>query len=240
MEQYYEQNVVNYGIDNISKRTRILSILRMICFGLSIAILFLGITMLNWILAIAAIPSFAVGCVLGHYNKRANTEYDYVLDNEKLCIAEIYYRMRRKQKYKISLRSIESVGAYGSDGYKRAAGSVKKKHLALVNFDDEKTVLYIVYKNDKGKFMIFLEPDRTFMLTLRRVVSAIQLFDSSVSELERCLSVKQAEIIAAVTKKSVSTSSSDSRSDSEEVEETQDVDDPQNESAESDTAEGGE
>lgn len=222
MEQYYEQNVVNQEIDNISKRTRTFSILRMICFGLSIAILIFGTAMLKvyWIFVIAAIPSFAIGCVIGHYNKRANTEYDYVLDNEKISIAEIYYRMRRKQKYNISLRSIESVGAYGSEGYKRIANTIKKKYLALVNFDDEKAVLYMVYNTEKGRFLIFLEPDRTFMLTLRRVVSAVMLFDSSVSDLERRLSEKQAAIIAAATKKSAFNPETDTQSDSGEVDGT--------------------
>lgn len=204
MEQYYEQNVINHEMDKISNRTRTLSILRLVCFGLSVAILFFGATMLKiyWVFVIAAIPSFAIGLVIGHFNKRANTEYDYVLDNDQISVAAIYYRARRKLKYKIDLRTVESVGAYGSEGYKRNAETVKKKQLALVNFDDEKAVLYIVYNTDKGRFMIFLEPDRTFMLTLRRVVSAIKLFDSSVSDLEKHLSAKQAEIIAAATKKS--------------------------------------
>lgn len=236
MEQYYEQNVINREIDRISRRTRTFSILRMICFGLSIAILIFGTAMIKvyWIFVIAVIPSFAIGCVIGHYNKRANTEYDYVLDNEMLRIAEIYYRMRRKLKYNISLSSIESVGAYGSEGYKRNANSVKKKYLALVNFDDENAVLYIVYKTDKGRFMIFLEPDRTFMLTLRRVVSAIRLFDNSVSDLERRLSAKQAEIIAAATKKSAVSNSVEPQPDNGEVGDTH------TESADSERAEDSE
>lgn len=82
---------------------------------------------------------------------------------------------------------------FDSEGYKKVERLATKKVLALVNYEDEKSILYMLYSTDKGKKIIFLEPDRGFMISLRRVVSAVNVFDKSISELEKRLTELAAE-----------------------------------------------
>lgn len=201
MEQYYEQNIVNHNIEERAKKTKALTIAKMACiviavFVLSTSMLFITadyfVQMLG-ILALVDIPFVCAVIILGHINKRNNTEYDYVIDDDCLKISEIYYRQRRKLKHTIRLRSVESVGMFDSDGYTKSAANAVKKHLAIVNYDDEKSIIYILYNTEKGRQIIFIEPDRGFMIALRRTVSAVSVFDKSMSEFERILEEREAE-----------------------------------------------
>lgn len=195
MEQYYEQNVVNKNIDERIRKTKTLNIAKTACLVIALMALFtiiLFITddnFLTWlaILIIVSVPFVLASVIIGIINKRSNIEYDYILDDEKLRICEIYFRSKRKLKYSIPVHTIESVGVFNSDGYKRIEGGAVKKNIALVNYDDEDSVLYIQYKTEKGKHILFIEPDRGFMIALRRVVSAVMVFDKSVSTLEKKL-----------------------------------------------------
>ncbi len=198
MDLYYEQNVVNNNIDERYKKTRTLNIARTICgvIGLFILVSSAMLIELFWVFILMAVPFFAAALILGHINKRNNTEYDYVLDDERLRISEIYFRQRRKLKHTVTLRSIESVGVFESEGYKKAERTAVKKILALVNYEDEKSVVYILFNTDKGKKILFIEPDRGFMISLRRVVSAMTVFDKSIAEFEKTLAKKESELNA--------------------------------------------
>ena len=213
MEMYYEQNVVNNNIDERAKKTKTLVIARSVCFMLGLFILISSAIMITffWVFLLLAIPFFIAALFLGHINKRNNTEYDYVLDDENLRISEIYYRQRRKLKHTIRLRNIESVGVFDSDGY--------KKILALVNYDDEQNVIYILFRSDKGRRIIFIEPDLGFIMALRKVVSALTVFDKSISDYEKRLHQKaEDENIAATTR-------NDDESDLSDTESNDDSDD---------------
>lgn len=195
MELFYEQTVTNNNIDERTKRTKSLTIAKTMCFVFGLFILVSCALYLNffWIFILAAIPFFVASFILSRINKRNNTEYDYVLDDEYLKISEVYFRQTRKLKHTIRLRAVESVGVFDSEGYKKVERLATKKVLALVNYDDEKSILYMLYSTDKGKKIIFLEPDRGFMISLRRVVSAVNVFDKSISELEKRLTELAAE-----------------------------------------------
>ncbi len=195
MELFYEQTVTNNNIDERTKRTKTLTIAKTMCFVFGLFILVSCALYLNffWIFILAAIPFFVASFILSRINKRNNTEYDYVLDDEYLKISEVYFRQTRKLKHTIRLRAVESVGVFDSEGYKKVERLATKKVLALVNYDDEKSILYMLYSTDKGKKIIFLEPDRGFMISLRRVVSAVNVFDKSISELEKRLTELAAE-----------------------------------------------
>lgn len=195
MELFYEQTVTNNNIDERTKRTKTLTIAKTMCFVFGLFILVSCALYLNlfWIFILAAIPFFVASFVLSRINKRNNTEYDYVLDDEYLKISEVYFRQTRKLKHTIRLRAVESVGVFDSEGYKKVERLATKKVLALVNYEDEKSILYMLYSTDKGKKIIFLEPDRGFMISLRRVVSAVNVFDKSISELEKRLTELAAE-----------------------------------------------
>ena len=199
MDIYYEQNVVNHNIDDRTKKTKTLNIARMICLVLGLFILISSALLITlfWVFLLASLPFFAAYILMGRINKRNNTEYDYVIDGEFIIVSEIYFRERRKQKYKIRLRLVESVGVFDTDGYKKVERLAVKKRLALVNYEDEQSILYILYGTDKGKQLIFLEPDRGFMIALRRCVSAITVFDKSINDLEKRLSQKESEMIAS-------------------------------------------
>lgn len=202
MELYFEQNVSNKNVDERTKRTKAIAFARTACmiigvfFIVSSAMLGDLFFQFFWIFILAATPFFVAMYVLGRINKRNNTEYDYVIDDEFIKISEIYYRNSRKLKYTIRLRLIESVGVFDSEGYKKTDRSVNKKILALVNYDDEDSIVYICYKTDKGvRNIIFIEPNRGFMIALRRAlsVSALTVFDKSVTGLEKRLSQKELE-----------------------------------------------
>ena len=195
MELFYEQTVTNNNIDERTKRTKTLTIAKTMCFVFGLFILVSCALYLNffWIFILAAIPFFVASFVLSRINKRNNTEYDYVLDDEYLKISEVYFRQTRKLKHTIRLRAVESVGVFDSEGYQKVERLATKKVLALVNYEDEKSILYMLYSTDKGKKIIFLEPDRGFMISLRRVVSAVNVFDKSISELEKRLTELAAE-----------------------------------------------
>ena len=195
MELFYEQTVTNNNIDERTKRTKTLTIAKTMCFVFGLFILVSCALYLNffWIFILAAIPFFVASFILSRINKRNNTEYDYVLDDEYLKISEAYFRQTRKLKHTIRLRAVESVGVFDSEGYKKVERLATKKVLALVNYEDEKSILYMLYSTDKGKKIIFLEPDRGFMISLRRVVSAVNVFDKSISELEKRLTELAAE-----------------------------------------------
>ena len=195
MELFYEQTVTNNNIDERTKRTKTLTIAKTMCFVFGLFILVSCALYLNffWIFILAAIPFFVASFILSRINKRNNTESDYVLDDEYLKISEVYFRQTRKLKHTIRLRAVESVGVFDSEGYKKVERLATKKVLALVNYDDEKSILYMLYSTDKGKKIIFLEPDRGFMISLRRVVSAVNVFDKSISELEKRLTELAAE-----------------------------------------------
>ncbi len=195
MELFYEQTVTNNNIDERTKRTKTLTIAKTMCFVFGLFILVSCALYLNffWIFILAAIPFFVASFILSRINKRNNTEYDYVLDDEYLKISEVYFRQTRKLKHTIRLRAVESVGVFDSEGYKKVERLATKKVLALVNYEDEKSILYMLYSTDKGKKIIFLEPDRGFMISLRRVVSAVNVFDKSISELEKRLTELAAE-----------------------------------------------
>lgn len=195
MELFYEQTVTNNNIDERTKRTKTLTIAKTMCFVFGLFILVSCALYLNffWIFILASIPFFVASFILSRINKRNNTEYDYVLDDEYLKISEVYFRQTRKLKHTIRLRAVESVGVFDSEGYKKVERLATKKVLALVNYEDEKSILYMLYSTDKGKKIIFLEPDRGFMISLRRVVSAVNVFDKSISELEKRLTELAAE-----------------------------------------------
>ncbi len=221
MEMYYEQNVVNNNIDERAKKTKTLVIARSVCFMLGLFILISSAIMITffWVFLLLAIPFFIAALFLGHINKRNNTEYDYVLDDENLRISEIYYRQRRKLKHTIRLRNIESVGVFDSDGYKKVERTADKKILALVNYDDEQNVIYILFRSDKGRRIIFTEPDLGFIMALRKVVSALTVFDKSISDYEKRLHQKaEDEKIAATTR-------NDDESDLSDTESNDDSDD---------------
>ncbi len=201
MDIYYEQNVVNNNIDERTKKTRTLSIAKTICWVLGVFILVSSGMQINmfWVFLILAVPLFVAALVIGYLNKRNNTEYDYVIDDEYIKISEIYFRQRRKQKYTIRLRLIESVGVFNSEGYKKIERAADKKFLALVNYDDEKSVIYILYGTDKGKRIVFIEPDRGFMIALRRVVSALTVFDKSIADFEKRLTLLEEQAASEVS-----------------------------------------
>lgn len=193
MDLYYEQNVVNKNIDERIKKTRTLTIAKTFCTIIAIGVLLTSIlfvvddSFVAWlgILSLTSIPFIGAAIIIGRINKRNNTEYDYIIDDEYLKVSEIYFRERRKLKHTVRLRSVESAGMFGSEGYKKIEGRADKKILALVNYDNEKTILYLLYGTDKGRRIIFLEPDRGFLIALKRVVSAVNVFDKSMSELEK-------------------------------------------------------
>ena len=200
MEQFYEQNVTNRNIDLRAKRTKTLSIAKSVCIVLGVAPLIMTAMFILgesffmvFVLIGVSIPFFVAALVIGYFNKRNNTEYDYVLDGEKITVSEIYYRQSRKVKHTIQLRSIESVGTFDSSGYKKVQNSAVKKHLAIVNFDDEKLIVYIYYYTPKGKNIIFIEPDRGFVIALKRSVAALTVFDDSMNDLIKLLEAKEAE-----------------------------------------------
>ncbi len=202
MELYFEQNVTNKNVDERTKRTKALIVAKTICMAFGVFAL-VSSAMLGdyffyyfWIFVIFAVPFFVAMFIIGRINKRCNTEYDYVIDDESIRITEIYFRERRKQKYSIRLRLIESVGVFDTEGYKKAERDTNKKILALVNYDDEDSVLYICYKTDKGtRNILFLEPNKGFMMALRRALStaALTVFDKSVADLEKRLAKKEQE-----------------------------------------------
>lgn len=199
MEQYYEQNVVNKNIDERIKKTRTLTIAKTFCTVAAIGILLTSIlfvvddSFVAWlgILSVTSVPFIIAAVIIGRINKRNNTEYDYVIDDEYLKVSEIYFRERRKLKHSVRLRSVESAGMFGSEGYKKIESKAEKKILALVNYDNEKTILYLLYSTEKGRRILFLEPDRGFMIALRRVVSAVNIFDKSMTELEKNLETEE-------------------------------------------------
>ncbi len=199
MEQYYEQNVVNKNIDERIKKTRTLTIAKTFCTVAAIGILLTSIlfvvddSFVAWlgILSVTSVPFIIAAVIIGRVNKRNNTEYDYVIDDEYLKVSEIYFRERRKLKHSVRLRSVESAGMFGSEGYKKIESKAEKKILALVNYDNEKTILYLLYSTEKGRRIMFLEPDRGFMIALRRVVSAVNIFDKSMTELEKNLETEE-------------------------------------------------
>ena len=202
MELYFEQNVNNKNVDERIKRTKILIIAKTVCMIIGVFIL-VSSAMLGdyffdffWIFLILSIPFFASSFILGRINRRCNTEYDYVIDDEFIKISEIYFREQRKLKHTIRIRFIESVGVFDSEGYKKAERGVSKKILALVNYDDEDSIVYICYKTDKGvRKILFIEPNKGFMITLRRALStsALTVFDKSISDLEKRLAKKDQE-----------------------------------------------
>ena len=196
MEQYYEQNVVNKNIDERIKKTRTLTIAKTFCTVAAIGILLTSIlfvvddSFVAW-LGILSVTFIIAAVIIGRINKRNNTEYDYVIDDEYLKVSEIYFRERRKLKHSVRLRSVESAGMFGSEGYKKIESKAEKKILALVNYDNEKTILYLLYSTEKGRRIMFLEPDRGFMIALRSVVSAVNIFDKSMTELEKNLETEE-------------------------------------------------
>ncbi len=199
MEQYYEQNVVNKNIDERIKKTRTLTIAKTFCTVAAIGILLTSIlfvvddSFVAWlgILSVTSVPFIIAAVIIGRVNKRNNTEYDYVIDDEYLKVSEIYFRERRKLKHSVRLRSVESAGMFGSEGYKKIESKAEKRILALVNYDNEKTILYLLYSTEKGRRIMFLKPDRGFMIALRRVVSAVNIFDKSMTELEKNLETEE-------------------------------------------------
>ncbi len=201
MEQFYEQNVVNKNIDERIKKTKALTIAKTVCiviavFVLSASMMFVTDDSFGFILGIlfvVDIPFAVAAVIISYFNKRNNTEYDYTIDSEYLKISEIYYRERRKLKYSILLRTIESVGMFASEGYMKNQARASKKQLALVNYNDEESVIYILYCTEKDRRMIFIEPDRGFMIALRRAVSAITVFDKSIADFEQLLDEKEEE-----------------------------------------------
>ena len=203
MEQYYEQNVVNHNIDEKIKKTKTMNIAKTACvvlaiFSLMTSLLFVtddNFVFILMILAAVAIPFVIAAILIGHFNKRNNTEYDYFLDDDSLKVYNIYFRERRKLKHTVTLRRIESVGVFDSAGYKKADVVANKRHFALVNYEDEKSIIYILYSTPKGKEMLFIEPDRGFMIALRRVVSALTVFDGSIAEFEKKLAKAEAEAV---------------------------------------------
>lgn len=198
MELYYEQNVVNNNIDERTRRTKSLLIAKTVFMIIALFILLSSALFINvfWVFMLISLPFFAVAFVIGYVNKRNNTEYDYVIDDECIKISEIYFRERRKLKHTITLRRIESVGVFDSEGYRKIEKSAVKKILSIVNYDDEQSIVYILYSSEKGKRIMFIEPDRGFMIALRRGVSAITIFDKSMADFEKRLAEKEAELAA--------------------------------------------
>lgn len=200
MEQlFYEQNVVNHNIEERVKKTKILSFVKMACIVIAVFVLVTSAmfvqddSFLFWlgILALVATPFVIAAIIIGKINKRNNTEYDYYIDDEYLKVSEIYFRERRKLKYTVRLRLVESVGVFDSEGYRKNESKASKKQLALVNYEDEKSIVYILYNTDKGRRLLFLEPDRGFMIALRRAVSAVMIFDKSIADFEKRLNEQE-------------------------------------------------
>lgn len=194
MEQlFYEQSVKNKNIEERAKKTKTLTFFKYACIAIALFVLMTSTVFIRddsfvfWlgILALIATPFVITAIILNRINKKNNTEYDYYIDDEYLKISEIYYRQTRKEKYVIKLRTIESVGVFESEGYRKNEGKATQKQLALVNYDDEKSIIYVLYHSPKGCKMIFIEPDRGFTIALRRAVMAVTVFDKSMHDFEK-------------------------------------------------------
>lgn len=202
MEQYYEQNVVNKNIDERTKKTKTLTIAKTVCMIIAIGALLTIILFVTddnfvlWlgILIVFSMPFIIAAIILGRVNKKNNTEYDYCIDDSAIKVSEIYFRNARKLKYTVPFNSIMSVGVFDSEGYRKVESTAQKKYLAIVNYDDEDAILYILYNTPKGRRMIFLEPDRGFLIALKRSISAITICDKSVADLENRLNKSETQI----------------------------------------------
>lgn len=244
MELYFEQNVTNNNVDERTRRTKTLTFIKTVFLVLGVFILITSATLGNlfwqlfWVFLIASVPFFIVAYIVGRINKRTNTEYDYVLDDEFIKISEIYFRQQRKLKYTIRLRLVESIGVFDSEGYKKVERSANKKILALVNYDDEDSILYICYKTDKGvRNIMFLEPNRGFMIALRRALSssALTIFDKSVSDLEKRLTQKEQEEALRKLDEVDDSEDYDEQNNDDEIDNTENADREENSIAEDTT-----
>lgn len=222
MNLYYEQNLLNRKYDTIARKNKTSGIVRTIMLGIAFMLIMSNILVIGtegaWIVVLvllgASVPFIAVFFVITRIMKLRSTEYDYVINDNLITITAVFFRDARKVKYKINNQQISLIGQYGSDAYKRAENLASKKQYALVNYDDEQAIAFILYTDNKGeKNILFFEPSKDFISALRRAISKYEVFDSSVKDLSFHAQDTEGFEMGAPEKRTVSALSDDSKID---------------------------
>lgn len=190
---YFEQNLISRDFETRQRKNKTNNIVSTAIFAIGIVIIMSCVFTIGldngWIIIIALIaaslPFFAISILMNRYAKKRSTEYDYTITDTTITISAVYFRSQRKLLYKIESTQILSVGKFGSQACLRAEKSVEDKRLAVVNYDDENSIAYILYNRPKDgkKVLLFIEPSKEFMINLRRAVSRYEVFDDSVKEI---------------------------------------------------------
>lgn len=190
---YYEQNLTSFDFEKLQKKNKTTVSISTVLLGVGILLImgcFFAIGLENAAIIIisficASIPFIAASILLNRLAKKRLTEYDYVISDTTLSISAVYARSQRKLLYKIESPQIISIGKFGSDACARAEKSATHRKVAVVNFNDEDAIAFILYNGDKDgeKVLLFIEPSKELMINMRRSISRYEVFDESVASL---------------------------------------------------------
>lgn len=190
---YYEQNLTSFDFEKLQKKNKITVSVSTALFGVGILLIMCcffaigveGAVIIIISLICSSIPFFGASILLNRIAKKRLTEYDYVISDTTLSVSAVYARSQRKLLYKIESPQIISVGKFGSDACVRAEKSATHRKVAVVNFNDEDAISYILYNSDKDgkKVLLFIEPSKELIINLRRSISRYEVFDESVASL---------------------------------------------------------
>lgn len=193
MDIYFEQSLLNENIDKHLRRTNFLGILRYVLLflaGIIAVICFIlpldennikqSVIANLVILVVLCVPLVLSFFFIGKYINTSNLEYDYILNGKSFKIIKIMNRKKRKLLLDLSIDCFESLGAVRSEAYGRyTANRETKMHYAITNVKNEQDIFYIYYITEGEKHLLHFAPNHEMMISLRKCLPRITVFDKS-------------------------------------------------------------
>ena len=142
---------------------------------------FVGDLLQNIIAIVVPLAAFiASGVVLGRLKNRFCIDYDYTFVTGSVRFSKVINNIKRKNIINFDTKSIEKIGKYGSESYKRFETMPGIKKLILTSNtepQENKDLYYLTVTNSGQKFLLILECTEVFISHLIRFSSRTALED---------------------------------------------------------------
>ena len=98
-----------------------------------------------------------------------NLEYEYSVTNNYIDIDKIINQSKRVKLFSGDCKDFEMIARKDSSKYNSSYNNISQKIVAVSSMNAE-DIYFILTNNDKGRLIIFFEPDNKMLESLRRFI----------------------------------------------------------------------
>lgn len=98
-----------------------------------------------------------------------NVEYEIAVTNNLVDIDKIINQTKRKSLFSGDCKDFELVAKKDSDKYTQSYDNIPQKIMAISSTESE-DIYFILTDNDKGRLIIYFEPDQRMLETMRKYI----------------------------------------------------------------------